>query len=315
MKESDISVAIAYPGNRVDKLITPLKTTDLDLRIGPKRPFKSDIVLLDNADRDMILPVLKKRLFDAKVLYRMRGNVYVEMKRWHMNPFMEYAAYWTLSQADGCIAITPHMASEAERLSNFDYTGVAGLAKRANEWPDISHSRDTIHAITLTNIDYKAKIEPLVRYANVVSKHFKESGGKWHIYGEGIHENWLAKAIESYDNIEYRGYTETPKETIQEYNTLFHFSDLDALPNAILEGFTSNLPVITNDFIAFTESSAPNLIFNDSYTLKGHLEDLENPRYRSDIGCIGRQYVKENHSPERIGRQFVRRFKEVLNGR
>lgn len=315
LQESDISVAIMYTGGRAEKMIVPLQATEMEVDIEPDHPWTYDVMLLDNADRYMVWPVIRKNwpTTDTKVVYRMRGNVYEELARWDMNPFKEHLAKLVLANADGFICVNEGMATIASRRAKIEPVGVAGLAKRLDEWPTVNHTAGDIHGITLTNNDYIEKAEPLVRYGQIVDEFFDEHGGHWDIYGEGLHSEWLTYATDQFDHIDYVGYTETPDVTIAKYNVMFHFSELDALPNSILEGLASNLPVITNDFYAFTESPAPLEIVHDRSHLLETLNRLQVPETRQAIGADGRSYIGEYHTPDYVGEQYVEYFKRLLN--
>lgn len=314
MKPQNISVAIEYTGNRADKMIIPLRTTTMDIKIEPDKPYNCDIVLLDNADRNIIYPMLRKRLpfTDTKVVYRMRGNVYEEISRWHINPYYEWIALKILADADGFICVNEGMATIAKRHSGVENIGVAGLSKETENWPTINHTNNELRFISLTNADYFEKAEPLVRYAHVIENWCREWGGYWSIYGNGIHTEWLDYALEQFNYVSYHGYTENPKETIKDYNCMLHISELDALPNSVLEGLASGLPVITNPFHAFTESKAPLEIFHDKYSLIDILHKLKNPYKRKYIGGKSEWYIDTYHTPERIGQQYVNYFQKIV---
>jgi glycosyltransferase involved in cell wall biosynthesis len=312
---SEISVAVMYTGGRAEKMIVPLKATDLDLAIEPSNPWTYDLVLLDNADREMVWPVCRKHLpdTDAKVVYRMRGNVYEEIDRWDMLPIKEWLAKAILRHADGFIAVSSGMATIARRRAGVEPVGVAGLAKRTDEWPTVDHTEPTVRAITLTNADYFEKVEPTVRWADVFEAWADTHGGVWHVYGAGMHTEWLDAALAQYDHVAFRGYTETPNETIADYNTMIHLSELDALPNSVLEGFASGLPVITNDFYSFTDTAAPLSVVHGASDFRAQLGQLSAPDERRARGERNLEYIREHHTPAAVGEQYVRYFQRLLN--
>jgi len=314
-KEANISVAVMYTGGRSEKMTVPLQATDMDVAVEPPNPWDYDIVALDNADRNMIWPVLRKRCPDTntKVVYRMRGNVYEEIGRWDMLPMKEWLAKAILRNADGFIAVTPGMATIAKRRAGVDPVGVAGLAKEPSNWPTVTHTDRELRAITLTNADYFEKVEPAVRNAGVFEEWARVNGGQWDIYGSGTHTEWLAHATAQYDHVAFQGYTEQPKATIEDYNLMLHLSDLDALPNAVLEGFAAGLPVLTSAFYAFTESDAPVDVVHAPTDLRETLAHYRTPRTRQQQGARNMAYLREHHTPEHVGQQYVRYFQRLLN--
>ena len=311
---SEISVAVMYTGNRADKMLVPLEATDLDVAVEPEDPWTYDVMLLDNADRYMVWPVARKHwpTTDTKVIYRMRGNVYEEIDRWDMNPFKEHLAKRVLANADGFITITEGLATIAKRRARVEPVGVAGLAKRESEWPTVSHTEPAVNAITLTNADYFEKVEPAIRWADVFESYAERNGGVWHLYGDGLHTEWLESSLSQYDHVAFQGYTETPKETIADYNTMIHLSELDALPNSVLEGLASGLPTITNDFYAFTEKPAPLEIAHQASDFWRLLSQLSDPEIRQPKGDRNRAYIREYHTPEAVGQQYVRYFQRLI---
>jgi hypothetical protein len=312
--ESEISVAVMYTGGRADKMLVPLRATDMHVAVEPEDPWTYDVMLLDNADRYMVWPVIRKHwpTTDTKVVYRMRGNVYEELDRWDMNPLKEHLAKRVLANADGFLAVNGGMATIARRRARVEPVGVAGLAKRTSEWPAVEHTEGEVRAITLTNADYFEKVEPAVRWADVFERFASQHGGVWHIYGNGLHTEWLGDALEKYDHVAFEGYTETPTDTIAHYNAMIHLSELDALPNSVLEGMASQLPVVTNDFYAFTETRAPHTVVHDAQDFRAVLGTLQNPQTRQQAGEENREYVRQHHTPERVGQQYVRYCQRLL---
>ena len=256
--ERDISVAILYPGNRVDKMLGPLEATDMDVEVEPADAYDFDIVLLDNADRDMIWPVLRRPISRAKVIYRMRGDLYRELELMDMHPLKKWLAKnVVVANVDGAICANEILARKIRRVSGVKAAGVAGLAKRVGEYPLVRHRETALRIITLTNANYIRKIRPLVEFAPAVEDYLTVTGGRWHIYGEGEHADVLEDGLSAYDRISFCGYTKQPKRALADSNVMLHLSNLDALPNAMLEGMASNLPVITNNFEAFEVYNGP----------------------------------------------------------
>lgn len=312
--EEDISVAILYPGNRVDKLLVPLKATDMEIAVEPTRPYCYDIVLVDNADRKLIVPVVRGKFSRAKVVYRMRGDLYRELELWDMHEVKKWLAInVVVANVDGVVAANSLLAEKAYEVSGVSCVGTAGIAKDPDYWPLVSHTGTWLNAITLTNANYPRKVEPLLRYAPTVERLFSASGGHWSIYAsKGRCSDRLRDELADYEHVTFEGYTKEPKAALRRSNIMFHFSSLDAMPNAILEGMASGMPVVTTDFEAFTAYQGPIHRIRNRSDLACVTRAARSPTWRADWGLRGREHVRRAHAPEVIGQQYVEFFKRVL---
>lgn len=309
---SEISVSILYPGNRADKMLRPLSTTELDVAVEPADPYDADIVVVDNPDRQLGYEVLRKPFHDAALVYRMRGDVFHELQLWDMHPVKKWVAErQVLPRVDGVIAVSEWMAEKMQRRAGVSPVGVAGLAKRIEEWPTVEHSCADIRALTLTNANYAKKIRPIVEWAPVVDEFLADNGGEWLVAGQGLREDILIDGLAPYDNVHFVGYVDA-KSKLAESNMVLHPSNLDALPNAVLEGMASRLPVITNDFRAFTAYDGPIVVAADGAELTSQLKRFVDPAERARVGDRGCAFVHERHSPEVIGQQYVEYFQRVV---
>ncbi len=312
--ESEISVAIAYPGNRVKKVAIPLMATDMDVTVKPRNPYKRDIVLLDNADKHMIKPVMlrKLRLTSSQVVYRMRGDVYRELETWNMPGWKKKIALdYVLPGVDGAISVNRILADKLRENAGIRPSGVAGLAINESKFPNTFHTKQEINAITLTNADYERKIKPIIDWSPVVNDFLEENGGEWIVGGEGTFDFMLQTTLKDFENVHYGGYL-NKHEVLEQANVMLHPSNLDGLPNSILEGMASNLPVITNDFEAFMEFDGPLMVVDSDDDLLHHLELLTDPEFREKTGNQGNRYVQHHHTGREIGKQYVRYFQRLL---
>lgn len=296
-------------------MLIPLEATDMQVEVEPSDAYACDIVLLDNADRDMIWPVLRRPFSKAKVIYRMRGDLYRELELWDMHPLKKWAAInLVVANVDGAVCANSILAEKIQRVSGVPAAGVASIAKRVDDWPTVRHEGTQLRAITLTNAGYPRKIQPLIEYAPVVNDVLSVVGGRWHIYaGRTEHSDELEAAVEEFEHVDFLGYTERPKAALEDSNLMLHFSNLDAMPNAILEGMASNLPVITNDFEAFEIFNGPIQRFGTEEQLLDALRKAQAPPWREDRGRRGREFVAQYHTPEAVGQQYVEFFKEILS--
>lgn len=309
---SDISVAVLYPGNRVEKVMTPLAASDLTVAVDPEDAYEYDIVLADNADRSLGREVLKKPTHDAALIYRMRGDVFRELDLWPMHPVKRWAARnVVLRNVDGVIAVTDRLADKFHDRTGLSPVGSAGLAKDPKAWPTVDHTDEELRICTLTNANYWRKVEPLTEWAPVVDEILADVGGRWRICGDGKHAQKLEIRLRGYDNVEFGGYVDAEEE-LSRSNLMIHASRLDGQPNSILEGLAAGLPVITNPWPEFVDYGWPLEVVSDARQLRHRLERYTDPGARQERGQAGIETIKMDHSPETIGHQYERYFARVV---
>jgi glycosyltransferase involved in cell wall biosynthesis len=310
--EEDISVAVLYPGNRADKMVVPLEATGMDVEVDPDDAYQRDIVVADNADTDLGREVVRKQFHDAKLVYRMRGDVYRELELWDMHRIKKWAAFRVIENLDGVIAVTDMLAEKAHRKSGVFPVGSAGLWKRVDDWPSVEHSGQALNIITLTNANYWRKIRPIIDFAPVVERWLQSNDGHWYVCGDGDHANRLEIALDEYTHVSYEGHIDA-KDYLEGMNLMFHPSHLDGQPNSILEGMASRLPVITNNYEAFRRFDGPLYIIEGADELTSALDEFKDVEWRKTWGQNGFEHVKNNHTPEAIGQQYVEYFRRLLS--
>lgn len=306
----DIDVAVLYPGGREEKLLRPLNASSLNITVEPDRPQDYDVIMLDQPRYKLAHAVLKYRT--TPVVYRFRGNIWKEMDIWRFGRSKKFVAeHFLYPQLDAVIAVD-------DRLGDIftAKTGVksysAGLAKESDQWPDRQHQGSELTLITLTNMNYTQKIGPLKTYIPVINRFLKANGGHWHICGEGINEEQVAQWTQPYEHVSFDGFVD-PRNYLPFADGLIHVSEFDAYPNAILEGFASDLPVLTNAFEAFERDHAPNIVCDGPYHMQQQLKRLENPEERELEAAKGRTYLRNYHTETYVGEQYEHAFFDIVN--
>lgn len=309
------SVAVVYPGNRAEKMTVPLQTTDMNVAVDPPDPYEYDLVVADNADRALGYEVLRNKLTDSLLVYRMRGDLYRELELWDMHPLKKWAAHKVVEHVDGLIAVTDFLAQKAHERSGVTPVGQAGMWIDVDAYPDSEHINRELRAVTLTNAGYQRKVAPIIEWAPVVESVLAEVGGEWRVFGDGDEGPRLSDGLASYEHVHYCGYTDDPKAALRWANVMLHPSNLDGQPNAVLEGLAGGLPVVTTDFIAFEElegKGAPIIPVPNTSALRNELVTLSNPSMREWAATEGPEYCREWHTPEQIGQQYERYFRDLL---
>jgi len=315
VRDSRLSVAVLYPGNRVEKMLRPLETTRMDVAVEPDDAFERDVVIADNADRALGKEVVRNLWTDSQLIYRLRGDLWRELELWDMHPVKTWAAKQVPKHADGVLSVTQFLADKTERLAAVP-AGQAGMWIKPEKYPDTEHTDTQLRAVTLTNANYRRKVWPILEWAPIVNEVLSDVGGEWRVFGDGDESMALREGLHAYDHVHYGGYTDAPKDRLEWANLMLHPSDLDGQPNAVLEGFASQLPVLTTDFIAFEEllqNGAPVFPIGEYSMLRKALELYADPATRTRTGTRGVTYCEEKHTPEHIGRQYERFLTQVVS--
>lgn len=311
VKDDSTSVAICYPGGRLSKLTVPLETTGLDVSVDPEDPHDHDVILLDMPGSSMIAPLLQAD-DSTPVVYRIRGNLWRASRYWRLGAVKSSLSTRVLfPRLDGAIPIDSYIETEFQNRTGNTATEPIGLAISPEEWPTVEHTDRELRLLTLTNCDYRGKVDPILRNIELVDDVLAEHGGQWVIGGDGRFEDELAAATADADYVEFAGYVDA-ESWLDRSNVLFHPSEFDVqVPNAVLEGMASTLPVLTTSFPPFDDHERLRSPRSDA-ELRNTLKTLRRPEIRRQEGERNLAYVREEHSPEVIGERYERFLEGLL---
>lgn len=303
--------AIISPGDRTDRLTDPLDAVDATYTVNPADPTTYDAVICDTPDRQMLRSVARCRVAGTPVLFRMRGDPFWGIDEWLDSRVKKTVLFRMLRAVDGCVAIAPHQATKYARKTGVP-TDIVTLPKAAGQWPNTVHTCSDLRILTLTNAVYRDKIEPLVEIAGVVEE-VLDGDDRWRIgsWSEG-HDNYLRDQLAAYEHVEFELRLDAHAE-LEWANLMLHHSRLDVLPNAVLEGMASRLPVLTNDHVAFSQSAAPLQVTRTDDGLSLCLKRYRDPANRREAGERGHQYVAERHDPARVGQELLAAIERLVD--
>jgi len=296
------TVAIKSQSERTDRMTKPLDTTAIEYRVDPSDPWAADIYIIETPDREMLKTVIQRPFRNTKVLFRMRGDPYWGIHHWIGNGIKRKIALWQLSQVDGCLAIARHQAEKYVEKARRP-THLVPLSIDTDDWPTVAHQDGDLRIVSLTNLMYPDKIDPIVDAAPAVDDVLAEVGGYWRVCGRGKYEDRLRNGLSGLDHVEYAGYVDATDE-LANANVMVHLSELDVFANAMLEGMASNLPVVTNPHPAFTPHRPALRTVDSTAELCDLLKSLRNSSTRQVLGERGREYVNTNFTHERVGEIF-----------
>jgi len=306
---NDITVAVRHLGGRAEKLMVPLRASDMEIVVDPPSLDGVDVVMLDQPRYNLAHEVVRNG--DVPVVYRVRGNLWKEMDIRRFGRTKKVVATNLIyPRLDGAIAVDGRLAGIFQ-----DKTGVethsAGLVKEPSLWENARHTGSALELLTLTNFNYNQKVMPMKPYIQHINRWLDDNGGHWYLCGEGIHADHFAEYCAGLENVSYHGYVD-PHEYLPRMDAMIHVSEFDALPNSVLEGFASNLPVLTNDFAAFDREDAPNITHSSPLAMVDTLKKLRDAEVRQHYGRRGRDYLAAHHSRECVARQYEQAFAQVI---
>jgi len=310
--DADPSVAICYPSpNRVDKVARPLRAAGVDVTIAPADPHSRDVIFMDTPGARMIDPLLRAD-DDTAVVWRLRGNTWRASQYWRLGALKSaVSTRWLFPRLDGAVPAGSHLASEFRaRTRGATPTDAIGLPIDPDAWPDAEHDARELRLVTLTNADYRGKVDPIVERVGLVDELLAETGGEWVIGGDGRFEGALAEACRDATHVRYGGFLDA-EAALADANVLFHPSEFDIqVPNAVLEGMASGLPVVANPFPPFVDHRRIRTPRSDGELVE-LLRGLVDPGLRAAEGERNVAYAREQHDPETLGEQYRRLFAEV----
>lgn len=308
-RDSTLRVAVTHPSGRVDKVTAPMRAAGVDVAVAPDAPEAFDAVLLDTPGRAMIPEILRRS--DTPVVYRIRGNLWRASQYWFLGALKsELSDRVLFPRLDGAIPADPYLETEFQSRTENTATDAIGLPIDAAAWPTVEHTDHALRLVTLTNADYRGKVEPITERVGLVDDLLAETGGRWVIGGDGRYTDRLRAATADADHVTFGGFLDA-EQALADANVLYHPSEFDIqLPNAVLEGMAAGLPVVTTAFPPFAAHRrlrAP----RSPGELRELLRALVTPARRREEGDRNRAYVADNHDPATIGAQY-RNYFETL---
>ncbi|MDB2293719.1 glycosyltransferase [Halorubrum ezzemoulense] len=309
--DADPSVAICYPSpDRVDKVARPLRAAGVDVTIEPADAHSRDVIVMDTPGARMIDPLLRAD-DDTAVVWRLRGNTWRASRYWRLGALKSaVSTRWLFPRLDGAVPAGSHLASEFQARTQTTATDAIGLPIDPDAWPEPDHTDETLRLVTLTNADYRGKVDPIVERVGLVNDLLAKTGGEWLIGGDGRFEDALADACRDATHVRYGGFIDA-EAALADANVLFHPSEFDIqVPNAVLEGMASGLPVVATPFPPFVDHRRIRTPRSDGELVE-LLRGLVDPGLRAAEGERNVAYARDAHDPETLGEQYRRFFAEV----
>jgi len=221
---------------------------------------KPDVVLSESTGLPSLIALLASWIGGSKLAVRVKGDLYQEYKDNKHAPLLRHKFYSYLNYQASKIAFAHcHLILP---ISNVIKTSLIahGIHKDMHivyipiknsfyEEPAVSSLVNETFVVTVTSFQFHAKIEPLLQAIPPVSRILKSLGMSWYILGDGRYTDSIKNAITASactDVIKLTGRV-NPATYYRHARAHLYFSGMDALPNALLESFFFQLPVLIND--------------------------------------------------------------------
>lgn len=274
-----------------------------------------------------------RRLLGVPAVIRMRGNPWREYRgkldgkdglltRAWVKGLCAYTNY-NVPRLDAVLPVAPHLQAQLrDELPAYDRPVLpvpipvrpmppapADIEEVRRRWtPD---GRRIIASIT--NFRYWQKISPMLDAAPHLADLLRRRECVWVIAGAG------ALADRFFEELAQRcppdlwvraGFIDDPWSLLHAASAFLHLSELDGMPNVMLEALACGCPIITNDFPAMAGlivHEANGLLVDDPARAAEELDRLlqDSQLYRG-IVSEGRRYIDERHTDEAVGREYVR---------
>lgn len=299
-------------GNRLNKIRGPLEKVGINCAIPLKfrelLKHEYDIIIVDIAGFRILLGWVNKILHGSILVYRARGDFTKEI-----NVFKKFLISLIIKNTCDAIIFVSHFLKKRffEERIVVKCMEVVEIPKDVEKYAsksELLHHNSNFVVVTLTNFDYFDKIKILVEYLKPVDTFLSEIGGKWYIAGKGKYVEYFKKKSESFENVEYVGFID-PRGLLSKAKVMLHLSELESLPNAILEGMAARLPVIVNDYEPLKKIGYVVVVRNEKELIDWLGKFYENPALRRKYGLKGYKYAKTKHNKIAIGKKW----RSVLN--
>lgn len=294
-------IGLAEFGNRYETVEKPLAAVGVETT---RDTDSADVILLGRRKVEYTNE-------DTPVYYRLRGDLWAvrdgnRIKEWASDRLANRKFAGLIAPDNRLKGLLTPTRWALKRLH--PPTHSIPLPIEVGAFFNTQHTDERLRCLTLTNCDYQAKIAPVVELAPVVERAL-EGSDRWQICGEGTFEREIQAVTENLEHVEFCGYQDST-EMLGWANCMLHFSNADIQrPNAVLEGMAANLPVLVNDYEAFT-GDAQTIRCGTSEMLERELRLQRNPERRQNA-VKGYNEALALHTPEAIGKRLYYAVSEV----
>jgi glycosyltransferase involved in cell wall biosynthesis len=221
------------------------------------KKFRPDILLFESAGLYASFPSVLCKLFKMSYVVRMKGDLWKEYAeiRYKIPLFeklfkiLNYrAALLVLKKADAILPVSDFLNRKVcTKLRKETYT-VHIPYDLIPKLDLIENPEKKKYILTVTNFNFKGKIEILAQSINCLAPLLNQNKLQWVILGDGLFLEEFRGMIQQSSKvggISLQG-KKKPYQYYSEAGALFYISGMDGLPNVLLEAAQFKLPIIMN---------------------------------------------------------------------
>lgn len=294
---------------------------------------KGDVTLIDSWGRAALILVLVKKIKGFRTVIRLRGDPYFALEqreRWLLS-LKKQMMRFLLRNADVLIFNSRYVKdrseyrefrNRAEIVYNPLMTSPENVSLDIAEQTRISSK--PFRLLSVTNFDYRAKIEPLTHaLRHWITQGFLEKNNiEWTIIGDGHHfddfrEEFAKEPVS--DRVRIYGYRSSVGEFYESHHVFVHLSGFDSLPNVALEAAIYELPIITvpesGGTLEAMRDGHTGAIVSDNEGFQNAILKYRNaPERRAAHGRNGRDLILSEFTIERQKMKMVDVLKDRFDG-
>lgn len=245
----------------VVRVLTKLKLSDA-LQISPTR--KPDIVLIDAFGRWGVLGLLLSFLYGARLVVRLRGDYFAELKlKWQDRGsiYRKVRVWMSLSIAKWCLRHAAMVIANSQFLAKHVSVEVPKkrvtvvhnpyVAKFGTGPAEIQLPTRSMHLLSVTNFDFHPKAWPSIQVMLewTPAELWEKYDLHWAVCGSGaLLEAARRRVYESpiRHRISILGRVSDMPTLYRWADVLVHFTKMDAFPNVTMEAMMLERPIVTN---------------------------------------------------------------------
>ena len=310
---TSIRKVLLLVSKRADKIAGPLRAVGVESeviiagkwKIVPKvlaredaiRAAGVDLIISDCCGTHASMAMMLRGLLGVPAVFRMRGNMWSEyedrrsdrdglLKRKFVDALVLYTNH-NLPQMDAIMPVARHMADAVRAELPGLSTPVLPIPISVTTFPQAPEDRDAPRArwspdgrrivASMTNFRYWQKAAP---------------------------DLWVRA-----------GFVSDPWSLLYAASAFLHISEMDGMPNVVIEAQACGCPVIANDYPAMAElirHGETGLLVRDLTEAAGQLDRLlSDASLHERMAAEGLRYVREQHTDEAVGWMLLQALGEV----
>ena len=200
---------------------------------------------------------------------------------------------------------------------------IRGSGVNVNTFTPVKKSNDKIQVALIGRMLRDKGVEEFIEAAKILTKNGSEA--EFHLYGAPYESNPTSipeSDIKDWAKnkwLYYHGHCDNISEELNEIDIVCLPSYREGLPKSLLEAASAEIPIVTTDVPGCREVVEDGVNgylvpAKNVELLASRIENLINdPKLRSDFGKKGREKVIREFSQERIVKQTLDLYKELLN--